>query len=764
MVVRRGDDKAMMHSEPALRIITRRLREIMAEATDGQTRLDMIVRQISGLMVAEVCSIYFKRQDGTLELFATEGLNPEAVHQTRLNRGEGLVGRAAETAAPVNEPEAQRHPAFSFRPETGEEAYHSMLAVPILRGGVVLGVIAIQNQTHREYSEEDVEVLQTTAMVVAEHLVSGDVARAMVDDELGRTLAVAMSGTAIADGIALGHVVLHEPRVVVTTLLAEDPEVEAARLDKAIRDLRSSIDDMLSHDTVSHAGAHRDVLETYRLFANDKGWVRRMQDAVREGLTAEAAVERVQNGTRSRMLHQNDPFWRERLRDLDDLSDRLLRILAGRTTAAFEHLDLPADTVLIARNMGPAELLDYDTSRLRGLVVEEAGAQSHVGIVARALGIAAVGEVPRVVESISPGDEIIVDGESGQVHVRPSAEIVAAYNDKVRFRARRQQQYMALRDKRAVTKDGVEICLYMNAGLMADMAHLEETGAEGIGLFRTELQFMIVSTFPLLGRQTETYRAIMDGAGGRPVVFRALDIGGDKALPYLRQPKEDNPAIGWRAIRLALDRPALFKLQVRALLRAAAGRELRLMIPMVSTAAEIERAKELISEEKARAERRGDRLPEKMLLGAMIEVPSILLELDAVMSRVDFVSVGSNDLLQFLYAADRSNPLVAGRYDPLSVAALRALKMVQEAGERNAVPVTLCGEFAAQPLQAMALVGLGYRALSIAPASIGPVKKMIMSLDYGRIAGFVAERLHGDQIGDLRTALQRFAEGDSVEI
>jgi phosphotransferase system enzyme I (PtsP) len=296
------------------------------------------------------------------------------------------------------------------------------------------------------------------------------------------------------------------------------------------------------------------------------------------------------------------------------------------------------------------------------------------------------------------------------------------------------------------------------------MAHLEETGAEGIGLFRTELQFMIVSTFPLLGRQTETYREIMDGAGGRPVVFRALDIGGDKALPYLRQPKEDNPAIGWRAIRLALDRPALFKLQVRALLRAAAGRELRLMIPMVSTAAEIDRAKELISEEKARAERRGDRLPEKMLLGAMIEVPSILLELDAVMSRVDFVSVGSNDLLQFLYAADRSNPLVAGRYDPLSVAALRALKMVQEAGERNAVPVTLCGEFAAQPLQAMALVGLGYRALSIAPASIGPVKKMIMSLDYGRIAGFVAERLHGDQIGDLRTALQRFAEGDSVEI
>ncbi len=753
-----------MHSEPALRVITRRLREIMAEAGDGQARLDKIVRLISGLMVAEVCSIYFKRQDGSLELFATEGLNPGAVHQTRLDRGEGLVGQAAETAVPINEPEAQQHPAFSYRPETGEEAYHSLLAVPILRGGMVLGVLVIQNQTPREYSEEDVEIMQTTAMVVAEHLVSGDVARAMVDDELDRSLAVALDGVAIADGIALGHVVLHQPRVVVTTLLAEDPAVEGERLERAVRDLRTSIDDMLAHETVSHAGAHRDVLETYRLFANDKGWVRRMHDVVREGLTAEAAVARVQNGTRARMLHQNDPFWRERLRDLDDIADRLLRILAGRTTAALEQIDLPEDTVLVARNMGPAELLDYDTSRLRGLVVEEASAQSHVAIVARALGIAAVGEIPRVIEGVSAGDAIIVDGEAGQVHLRPSPDIIAAFNDKVRFRARRQQQFAALRDKRAITKDGAKICLYMNAGLMADMTHLRETGAEGIGLFRTELQFMIVSTFPLLGRQTQTYRQILDGAGDKPVVFRALDIGGDKALPYLRQPKEDNPAIGWRAVRLALDRPALFKLQVRALLRAGAGRTLRLMVPMVSTATEIDQAKALIDSELERAKDKGGRLPDKVMVGAMIEVPSILLELDAVMARVDFASVGSNDLLQFLYAADRSNPLVAGRYDPLSMAALRALKMVQDAGDRHGVPVTLCGEFAAQPLQAMALVGLGYRALSVAPAAVGPVKRMILSLDKGRVAEFIAERMTAPQVGDLRAALQKFAEGDSVEI
>ena len=754
----------MIQSEPALRIITRRLREIMAEAGDGQARLDKIVRLMAGLMVAEVCSIYFRRQDGTLELFATEGLNPDAVHQTRLKPGEGLVGRAAETAAPVNEPEAQSHPAFSFRPETGEEAYHSLLAVPILRGGVVLGVIVAQNQTPREYSEEDVEVLQTTAMVVAEHLVSGDVARAMVDDDLDRSLSVAETGSAISDGIALGHVVLHQPRVVVSKLLAEDPDFEAERLEKAVRDLRASIDEMLSHETVSHAGAHRDVLETYRLFAEDRGWMRRMSDAVHEGLTAEAAVERVHNATRARMLRQNDPFWRERLRDLDDLSDRLLRILAGRTTAAREHQMMPDDTVLVARHMGPAELLDYDAKKLRGLVVEEAGPQSHVAIVARALGIAAVGEISRVVENVAVGDAIIVDGEIGQIHIRPSSEVISAYNDKVRFRARRQQQFLALRDKPAVTKDGCEISLMMNAGLMPDLDHVAETGAEGIGLFRTELQFMIVSTFPRFQQQVQTYTQILDAAGGRPVVFRALDIGGDKALPYLRQPKEDNPAIGWRAIRLALDRPALFRLQVRALLRAAAGRELRLMVPMVSATVEFDAAKDLIESERQRAKRRGDPLPETLLLGAMIEVPSILLELDDLMRRADFVSVGSNDLLQFLYAADRSNPLVAGRYDPLSLASLRALSMVREAGERNGVPVTLCGEFAAQPLQAMALIGLGYRSLSIAPAAIGPVKRMVLSLDYRRISEFLNNRLNDGRTGDLRAELQRFAEADSVEI
>ena len=568
-----------MTSEPALRVIMRRLREIMSEPGDGQARLDKIVKQIAGVMVTEVCSIYLKRQEGSLELFATEGLNPAAVHNTRMKRGEGLVGRCAELNITVNEPEASSHPAFSYRPETSEEIYHSLLAVPIQRSGQVLGVLVVQNRTPKEYSDEDVEVLQTTAMFVAEHLVSGAVAGAGTAIEIGKSLHALIEGESISEGIALGHVVLHEPRIVVTKLMADDPAEELPRLDMAIAKLKSSLDEMFDHEHLAAAGEHRDVLEAYRMFAHDKGWERRLREAVEGGLTAEAAVERVQNGMRARMHRQNDPYWRERQRDLDDLSDRLLRILAGRVTSADEPSKLPPDMILVARTMGPAELLDYDRKRLRGLVVEDGSGQSHVAVVAKALGIAAVGQAVGVVERVTAGDAAIVDATTGEVHLRPSSDVIAAYSDKVRFLARRQRRYRALKDVPAKTADNVRIELNMNAGLLVDMPHLTESGADGVGLFRTELLFMLSSTLPKLERQIASYRAVVAHAGTKPVIFRTLDIGGDKVLHYLRQPKEENPAMGWRAIRMGLDRPALLRTQVRALLRAAAGSELRIMIP-----------------------------------------------------------------------------------------------------------------------------------------------------------------------------------------
>src|SRR6201985_1702713 len=435
------------------RVLLRRLRETMAEQVSAQERLDKIVVLIAANMVAEVCSTYVLRVDTTLELYATEGLNRDAVHRTVLSAHEGLVGLVASEATPLNLSDAQSHPAFSFRPETGEEIYHSFLGVPILRAGNTLGVLVVQNRAKRTYVEEEVEALQTTAMVVAEMIASGELSSlAQPGLEPAARHSLHKGGAILSDGIALGHVVLHEPRVVINNYIAEDLPKEIKRLDVALAKLRSDLDRMLEHGDVAEGGEHREVLEAYRMFAHDRGWVHKLEEAVMTGLTAEAAVERVQSDTRARMLRQTDPYLRERLHDLDDLANRLMRQLTGRDHAPSRE-NLPENAILVARSMGPAALLDYDRKRLRGLVLEEGGPQSHVAIVARAPGIAAVGGIDNATGLADPGDALIVDGSTGDPHLRPLPDMEAAYVERVRLRARRQQQYLALRDKPCVTQD-----------------------------------------------------------------------------------------------------------------------------------------------------------------------------------------------------------------------------------------------------------------------------------------------------------------------
>ena len=375
------------------RVLLRRLRETMAEQVSAQERLDKIVVLIAANMVAEVCSTYVLRVDNTLELYATEGLNRDAVHRTVLSAHEGLVGLVASEATPLNLSDAQSHPAFSFRPETGEEIYHSFLGVPILRAGNTLGVLVVQNRAKRTYVEEEVEALQTTAMVLAEMIASGELAAlAQPGAEPAARHSLHKTGAILSDGIALGHVVLHEPRVVITNYIAEDLPKEIKRLDAALTKLRADLDRMLERGDVAEGGEHREVLEAYRMFANDHGWSHKLHEAVATGLTAEAAVERVQSDTRARMLRSTDPYLRDRLHDLEDLGHRLMRQLVGQDHAPSRE-QLPDNAILIARAMGPAALLDYDRKRLRGLVLEEGTANSHVSIVARALGIPAVGEI-----------------------------------------------------------------------------------------------------------------------------------------------------------------------------------------------------------------------------------------------------------------------------------------------------------------------------------------------------------------------------------
>ncbi|MGA0607536.1 phosphoenolpyruvate--protein phosphotransferase [Phenylobacterium sp. VNQ135] len=709
------------------RSLLRQIREALAGGGPAQARLDMVVRIIALSMVAEVCSIYLRRANGEMELFATEGLDPGAVHVTRMKPGEGLVGEIMRLGRPLNLADAPEHPAFSYRPETGEDPYHAFLGVPLLRGGRAIGVLVVQNRTARVYTEDEVEDLQIIAMVLAEMVSSGELItiEEMKGVELAPRRPDRLKGSKFADGLAYGVAVLHEPPVAPSQLLSDDVAAEEQRLAAALAALKQQIDQMLEgqHGLVD---ASYEVLETYRMFAHDRGWNRSLEDAVKNGLTAEAAVERVRSEHRARLGQARDPYLRERLHDLEDLNDRLLRHLAGDGHVARE---LPENAILIARNLGPADLLEYDRTKLRGLLLEEGSSASHAAIVARALDIPCVGRLPGLRDRVSEGDSVVVDAESGEAYLRPRPDVVKAIQTRIDVRRLRKAEFAKLRDTPAFTRDGVKITLLMNAGLDVDLEAMDEAGAEGIGLFRTEFQFMVSEEMPRLTAQTQLYDRVMDAAGDRPVTFRTLDLGGDKVLPYLEAEREDNPALGWRAIRMGLDRPALLRMQLRALIAAARGRPLRIMFPLVASCDEFRAARALVDTEVAWALRRGRPAPSRLDVGAMIEAPSLIWHLDALLPMTDFVSVGTNDLMQYLFAADRGNPRVADRYDMLSPPALRALEAIQRACAETGTPVSICGELAGRPLEAFTLVALGFERLSMSPAGIGPVKQMVLSCD-----------------------------------
>ena len=735
------------------RSLLRQIREAMAGARPAQAKLDMVVRIVAVSMVAEVCSLYLARKSGEMELFATEGLDPAAVHVTRMKPGEGLVGEIMRQGRPLNLSDAPAHPAFSYRPETGEDPFHSFLGVPLLRGGRVIGVIVVQNRTSRVYGEDEVEDLQIIAMVLAEMVSAGMLDPTQFKDvEIAPQRPERLRGQRLADGLALGVAVLHEAPVAASQLLSDDSAAEEERLKIAIADLQAQIDEMLEgHQVV--LGPSFELLETYKMLAYSRTWNHSLMEAVRSGLTAEAAVERVRSEHRAGLGQARDPYLRERVHDLEDLNDRLLRHLAGDGGKA---RTLPSNAILIARSLGPADLLEYDRGKLKGLLLEEGSAASHAAIVARALDIPCVGRLEALRDKVSEGDPVIVDAESGEAYLRPRADVIAALKMRMGVRNQRRAEFAKLKDTPAFTRDGAKITLLMNAGLAVDLESLPETGAEGIGLFRTEFQFMVSEDLPKIMAQAALYGRVLEAAGGLPVTFRTLDLGGDKVLPYLEAEHEDNPALGWRAIRMSLDRPALLRMQLRALIGAARGRPLRIMFPLVASVDEFRAARALVDREVAWAQRRGRPPPSRLDVGAMIEAPALVWHLDALLPMTDFVSVGTNDLIQYLFAADRGNPRVADRYDPLSPPALRALKQIQEACAASGTPVSVCGEMAGRPLEAFALVALGFDGLSMPPAGIGPVKQMVLSCDREAARRGVEALLRATQ-GSVRGELETLA-------
>ncbi len=719
-----------------------RLREALAADNEGQARLDSVVNLIANSMQTEVCSIYLFRDAETLELCATKGLEREAVHQTRMRLGEGLVGRTAKSRSVINTADAPAEKGFRYMPETGEERFSSFCGVPIQRLGDVLGVLVVQSKAARKFTPDEVYALEIVAMVIAEMTELGAFVGEGAALSARHQQPVMLRGSVAQEGASEGKVFLHEPRVVVTNPISDDPEKENDRLYAAIEELRKAVDNML----VGARSADTDqiqVLEAYRMFANSDGWLRRMKADVENGLSAEAAVEKEQSLARARLSKSADPYLRERLHDLDDLSNRLLRILTGQGADA--KADMPDNPILVARNIGPGELLEYG-KKLKGIVLEEGSVGSHATIVARAWAIPLVINAKGVVREALNGDPILVDGEQGIAHLRPDDTVHAAFRDKLAMQTRAQERYASIRDLPAETKCGNVISLQMNAGLIADLPSLAGSGAEGVGLFRTELQFLIRNQMPKRAELSALYSRVVNAAAGKRVAFRTLDIGSDKVLPYMKPNDEPNPAMGWRAIRVGLDKPGVLRMQLQALLRAANGGPLAVMFPFITQIREFRDAKAEMDKAIAREKILGHPLPSSLEVGAMLETPSLAFAPDAFFDEVDFVSIGGNDLKQFFFAADRENERVRKRYDTLDVSFLSFIERVIKRCEVHNTPLSFCGEDAGRPVEALCFAALGLRSLSMRPASIGPVKHLLRRVDLSEVKAVMDDAIaNGDQ-------------------
>jgi len=740
------------------------IRDIMAGTAAAGRKLDDIVGLVARTLQADVCSCFVQRAGDLLELFAVTGLSADLARKTRIRVGDGLVGDIAARAMALASPDAASHPAFAPHPETGGLEFSSFCGVPVLRGGSVRGVLVVQNRLRRNYGAEVIDILQMVSMVLAELIASGGI---VTMQEMSSVLASGekpthSEGVSLGRGLAIGHAVLYEPRLTMQDIVADDPKAQKFRLRQAASGMHEAINRMLHQEGGLTGSETRDILEAYQMFARDKGWFSRIEAAIEKGLSAEAAVQSVLNETRARMMQMSDGYIRDRLQDMEDLSNRLLSHLMKQHPAASGE-KLPEDVILVARSMGPAALLDYDRGRLKGVVLEKGSPSNHVAIVARSLGIPVVGQCGDMLNYIAAGDQVIVDGDHGVVYIRPSQYVADLYARSLEVRARRSHTYRRLQYQPSVTRDGVKVSVQMNAGLLSEVGAVREIGADGIGLFRTELSFMGWKKYPPVVTQAELYGQVLDQMGGLPVAFRTLDIGGDKPLPYFKAPEEENPAMGWRAVRIGIDRPAVLRTQFRAFIRASKGRDIKIMLPLVTEVAELDRARQLLEMEKTRARGNNVPLPEKIELGVMLEVPALLWQMDALLQTADFVSVGTNDLMQYLYAADRGNDAIRNRYDQLSPAMLRVLKMIADRCKAAGVPLSICGEMARQPLEAMVLIALGYETLSLSAQSVEAVKMMIPTIDTGRLLPYL-EQLMGSREHSLRERLLSFARDHHVHL
>jgi phosphotransferase system, enzyme I, PtsP len=729
-----------------------RLREALAS---GHAGLPDIADLVAQGLPADASVIYVARPGEVLELAATYGLNVSAVGRTRLRIGEGIIGMVAASGDPLNLADAQNHPRYVYRAEIGEEDMASMLAIPVKRAGRILGVIAVMLREARQFAPVEVEAVATVAMLLGEILVQAG-ATEVLEEGLSGALPRRYAGHGLAPGIARGQILVYGAMPPIARLLTDDPAVELERLDQALDAANKSLDKLIAA-SLPGGNAPRDVLDAYRMVAQSSGWLTQVRDAINDGLTAETAVDKVARSLRERMRRIADPYLRERLADIEDMVNRLMVALGGMAPKpAYAE-----GSILLVRRLGPADLLDWHARGIAGVAIEEASPSGHAAILARALGLPALAVERGAVEAATSGEDALLDAEGEALILRPESAVLQVYERALAVRSVRAAELATYRDRPAITRDGTMMSLMLNVGLALELDQLERTGAEGIGLYRTEIAALAAGGIPDVAGQAAEYARVLDRARGKPVQFRTLDLGADKLLPGEASGDEENPAMGWRSIRVGLDRPAILRRQLRALLLAAQGRPLSIMFPMVATVEEFRAARDLLEAEIARVRPP----PAQIEVGTMIEVPSLLFQLPGLLAEADFVSVGTNDLMQFLFAADRGTPGLADRYDVLSAPVLELIEQLVAACQQAGVPLSICGEVAGGPLEALAFAAVGVTRLSMSGNAILPVKALLVEADLNALRPILRElRRAGAAGGSIREPLAAWAREHNLPI
>ena len=725
---------------------------LILQSHDLDETIDNIVRLVAERASSDVCSLYLLEEDqNTLLLRATKGLDPAAVGKVRLKIGEGLTGQVAKERRVLAIEEPQNHPHYRYFAETKEEQFHTFVGIPLFDRSQSIGVLVIQTREARRFTEEELATLTTIAFQVASIVVNARLLDTI--DKRPYSLAfppepqhepvterepetAVLRGQVAYPGVVTGLAnVLDQKHGFADIFDEENVDItsELQRLDEALRKTR--IQTLYLEKRVADRLTQEDaaIFHTHLMILEDRGFIEKLYDLIENGHSAPYSLKKVIGGYLDAFATMEDHYLRERAADMEDIGRRLLANLVGQET---EGLQLHHAGILVAKRLLPSDMAILDHEKISGMVIESHETNSHSVIMAKALGIPALIGVKGALTMIEPDDQLILDANAGCVYLNPSDSILDEYFRLEHDRLLEQERLEKLRDVPAQTRDGKRILLRANIGLVSDISIARRNGAEGVGLYRTEFPYMTRSSFPDREDQYQLYKRVIEEFNGQPVTIRTLDIGGDKALPYFTPPVEDNPFMGWRSVRVSLDNPEIFQTQIEAILMAAVHGPIRLLFPMISNIDEIRTCKTIIAEAKNHLRRQNIPFSEAISIGAMIEVPAAVRLAPHLAKEVDFFALGTNDLIQYLLAADRSNPLVQRYYDPLHPAVLLSLDALAQVAKTQHIDICLCGEMATDPACLLALVGIGIYQFSLSAPYIPKLKEFI-----SRVNSHEAEKL-----------------------